>query len=122
MCIRDSNLPWELQDLALGYTYTEISAELLKIWQLPEKIIIPIRHFNQAQSNQINKDVKVLNLASRLALLDSHEDEFDYDNVIDQSLCKSLGLSKDDIDQVAEIAAADAVDILTVMNPKLFSR
>ena len=117
-----NNLPWDLQELALGFTYTEISAELLKIWQLPEKIIIPIRHFNQAQSNQINKDVKVLNLASRLALLDSHVDKFDYDAVIDQSLCKSLGLSKDDINQAADIAAEDAIGILTVMNPKLFSR
>lgn len=116
------NLPWALQELALGFTYTDISAELLKIWQLPEKIIIPIRHFNQAQSNQINKDVKVLNLASRLALLDSHEGEFDYDAVIDESLCESLKLSKEDIEQVTEIAANDAIGILTVMNPKLFSR
>ncbi|OUR59900.1 HDOD domain-containing protein [Colwellia sp. 39_35_sub15_T18] len=116
------NLPWALQELALGYTYTDISAELLKIWQLPEKIILPIRHFNQAQSEQINKDVKVLNLASRLALLDSHEGEFDYDEVIDEFLCQSLKLSKEDIDQVAEISANDATGILTVMNPKLFSR
>jgi len=116
------NLPWALQELALGFTYTDVSAELLKIWQLPEKIIIPIRHFNQAQSNQINKDVKVLNLASRLALLDSHEDEFDYDEIIDESLCQSLKLSKDDIKQVTEIAENDAVGILTLMNPKLFSR
>jgi len=116
------NSPWMLQELALGFTYTDISAELLKIWQLPEKIIIPIRHFNQAQSNQINKDVKVLNLASRLALIDSHSDLFDYDEVIDESLCESLKLSKEDIEQVTEIAANDAEDILTVMNPKLFSR
>jgi HD-like signal output (HDOD) protein len=116
------NLPWELQELALGFTYTDISAELLKIWQLPEKIIIPIRHFKQAKSNQINKDVKILNLASSLALLDSHASEFDYDALIDQSLCKSLGLNKDDLDQVAETAAEDAIDILTVINPKLFSR
>ena len=117
-----NNLPWALQELALGFTYTDISAELLKIWQLPEKIIIPIRHFNQAQSNQINQDVKVLNLASRLALLDSHGDEFEYDEVIDESLCKSLKLTQDDIAQVTEIAADDAINILTVMNPKLFSR
>lgn len=116
------NLPWDLQELALGFTYTEISAELLKIWQLPEKIIIPIRHFNQAQSNQINKDVKVLNLASRLALLDSHSDLFEYDEVIDASLCESLKLTKDDILQVVEIAAKDAESILTLMNPKLFSK
>lgn len=116
------NLPWDLQELALGFTYTEISAELLKIWQLPEKIIIPIRHFNQAQSNQINKDVKVLNLASRLALLDSHSDLFEYDEVIDASLCESLKLTNDDISQVVEIAAKDAESILTLMNPKLFSK
>ena len=116
------NLPWALQKLVLGFTYADISAELLKIWQLPEKIIIPIRHFNQAQSHQINQDVKVLNLASRLALLDSHGDEFEYDEVIDESLCNSLQLNKEDIEQVTEIAADDAVDILTVMNPKMFSR
>lgn len=116
------NLPWALQEVALGFTYTDISAELLKIWQLPEKIIIPIRHFNQAQSNQINQDVKVLNLASRLALLDSHSDEFDYDELIDESLCKSVKLTREDIEQVTEIAADDATGILTVMNPKLFSR
>ena len=115
------NLPWDLQDLALGFTYTDVSAELLKIWQLPEKIIIPIRHFNQAQSNQINKDVKVLNLASRLALLDSHGDAFDYDELIDDSLCQSLKLSPKDIEQVTDIAAEDASGILSVMNPKLFS-
>jgi len=116
------HLPWDLQKSALSFSYTDISAELLKIWQLPEKIIIPIRHFNQAKSNQINKDVKILNLASRLALLDSHPEEFDYYTVIDQSLCENLGLNKDDLDQVAEISAADAIDILTVINPKLFSR
>ncbi|MCW8833036.1 MAG: HDOD domain-containing protein [Colwellia sp.] len=116
------NLPWDLQELALGFTYTDISAELLKIWQLPEKIIIPIRHFNQAESHQINNDVKVLNLASRLALLDSHSEEFEYDEVIDESLCQSLKLSKEDIEQATEIAAKDAIGILTVMNPKLFTR
>ncbi len=118
----DENLPWSLQESALGYTYTDISAELLKIWQIPEKIIIPIRHFNQAQSNQINNDVKVLNLASRLALLDSHEENFEYDEIIDESLCQSLKLTKEDIEQVIEISADDAIAILTVMNPKLFSK
>jgi len=116
------NLPWELQELALGFTYSDISADLLKIWQLPEKIIMPIRHYNQAKSNQINQDVKVLNLASSLTLLDSHGDEFDYDELIDDSLCQSLQLSREDIEQVIEIAAGDVVGILTLMNPKLFSR
>jgi HD-like signal output (HDOD) protein len=30
-------LPWQLQQEVLGFSYAEVSAELLKIWQLPEK-------------------------------------------------------------------------------------
>ena len=66
--------------------------------------------------------MKILNLASRLALIDSHEDEFEYEQIIDESLCKSVKLSRVDIEQVTEIAANDAAGILSVMNPKLFSR
>ena len=115
-------LPWQLQELALGFTYTDVSADLLKIWQLPEKIILPIRHFNAAASIEINQDVKILNLASRLALIDSHSSEFSYDDVIDQSLCQSLGLSAEDLSQAAEFAESEATSILSIMNPKLFSK
>ena len=53
------SLPWPLQQQVLGFTYTEVSAELLKIWQLPEKIILPIRHYNNAQNIQIDQDFGV---------------------------------------------------------------
>lgn len=115
-------LPWQRQKEILGYTYTDISADLLKIWQLPEKIILPIRHFNEASNIDINKDIKILNLASRLALLDSHSDEYKYDDVIDDSFLKPLGLTPDDIARAAEFAEKEADSILTLMNPKLFSK
>jgi HD-like signal output (HDOD) protein len=117
-----SQLPWQLQEDTLGFTYTEVSADLLKIWQIPEKIILPIRHFNAASSIEINKDVKILNLASRLALIDSHREEFLYEEVIDESLCRPLGLSSEDIMQAADFAGKEATSILSIMNPKLFSR
>jgi len=113
-------LPWKLQQQVLGYTYTDISAELLKIWQLPEKIILPIRHFNQAKDIQINKDVKVLYLASRLALIDSNPEEFSYDEHIDENLCKELGLTKGDLDEAAEFACEEAKNILLIMNANFY--
>lgn len=112
--------PWKLQQQVLGYTYTDISAELLKIWQLPEKIILPIRHFNQAKDIQINKDVKVLYLASRLALIDSNPDEFSHDEHIDESLYKELGLTKNDLDEAAEFASEEAKNILSIMNANFY--
>ena len=116
------DLPWQRQQQVLGFTYTDISADLLKIWQLPEKIIMPIRFFNQAQDIQINKDVKVLYLASRLALIDSNSDEFTNEALIDNDLCDALGLSSDDLTQVNEVACEEAGSILALMNPKLFSQ
>lgn len=116
------HLPWQLQELALGFTYTDISADLLKIWQIPEKIILPIRHFNEAQNIQLNKDVKILQLASRLALLDSHPEAFSFEGLIDERLSQDLKLSVTDLTQAAEFAAIEASNILAMMNPKLFSK
>ena len=115
-------LPWDIQKEYLNFTYTDISAELLKIWQIPEKIILPIRHYNESSSNQINKDVKVLYLASRLALVDSHPEEFVYDETIDESLCKSLNISADDLIDAASFASQEAENILNIMNVNLFTR
>ncbi|WP_440874729.1 HDOD domain-containing protein [Thalassotalea sp. PLHSN55] len=115
-------LPWDLQQQELGFTYTDISAELLSIWQIPEKIILPIRHYNQAKTIQINKDIKVLYLASRLALVDSHPDEFSYDQAVDEQLCNSLNISTDDLNEAAEFASAEAQNILSIMNSGLYSK
>lgn len=115
-------LPWALQKNVLGFTYTGVSAELLKIWQIPEKIILPIRHYNEANSIQINKDVKILYLASRLALVDSHPDEFIYDETVDESICQSLKISSDDLTDAASFASKEAENILNIMNVKFFTR
>lgn len=115
-------LPWDLQKECLDFTYTDVSAELLKIWQIPEKIILPIRHYNEASKNDINKDVKVLYLASRLALVDSHPEAFIYDETIDESLCKSLKISADDLVDAASFASQEAENILNIMNVNFFTR
>ena len=88
-------LPWALQKKLLGYTYTDITAETLALWKIPEKIILPIRHFNEAEQIQLNQDVKILNLASRLALIDSHPDEDGYEALISDRLCNALKISRE---------------------------
>lgn len=119
---KKEQLPWALQKSVLGFTYTDISADLLKIWQIPEKIILPIRHFNAASAIDINKDIKILNIASRLALIDSNPEEFIYEEIIDDSLLTAIDLSAGDLAHAADFAEKEASSILTLMNPKLFSK
>jgi len=57
-----------------------------------------------------------------LALIDSDNNEFSFEDVIDESLCRPLGLSVDDLEQAADFAEKEATSILSIMNPKLFSR
>lgn len=113
-------LPWQLQQKVLGFTYTEVSAELLKIWQIPEKIILPIRHYNNAQNIDINKDVKVMYLASRLALVECHPEIFDYDDNVDAALCQSLNFTSGDLEAAANFATIETDNILNIMNAKFY--
>jgi len=115
-----ARLPWQVQAHLLGFTYTDVSAELLKIWQIPERVILPIRHFNEAQSIQINKDVHVLYLASRLALIDSYPERFTHDDLVDGALFKKLSISEDDLEQAREFASTEAQSILAIMNANMF--
>lgn len=117
-----NDLPWQRQHRALGFTYTDVSAELLKQWQIPEKIILPIRHFNQALDIQINKDVKVMYLASRLALVDSHPDLFNYEDIVDQGLCQALDISFEKLIEAAEFAHDEVDGILSIMGAKFFDK
>ena len=114
------HLPWQVQKHLLGFTYTDISAELLKIWQLPERVILPIRHFNEAKSIQINKDVHVLYLATRLALIDIYPERFTYDSLIDEAFFKKLSITPSDLQQAQEFAHTEAQSILTIMNAGMF--
>lgn len=114
------HLPWALQKHFLDYTYTDITAELLAIWEIPEKVILPIKHYNQARSIQINKDVKILYLASRLALIDSHPEFYSMQDLIEDELCQNLHISENDLLAAAEFAGKEAENILTVMNANFY--
>lgn len=113
-------LPWQLQQQLFGFTYTDVSAQVLKVWQLPEKIILPIQHFNQAGDIQINKDVKILNLASRLALIDSFPEVYQFEQLVDAKVFRQLDITEGEVIQALEIAQDEAQEILTLMNAKMF--
>jgi HD-like signal output (HDOD) protein len=115
--------PLAEQKNIMGFTYTDISAELLSIWQLPEKIIMPIRESFKvkAKVEDINKDAGVMSLASCLAVEDSFPDLLLTDKKQQASRCASLGITADDLALAKVFANQDAESILKIMNADFYS-
>lgn len=114
------HLPWAVQNKVFDFIYADVTADLLHLWQIPEKVIIPIRHFNRAHEIQINKDVKVLYLASRLSLCHCYPEHYEPKDLIDLKMTKDLNITEDDLTQCIDFADAETQNILTLMNANMF--
>lgn len=109
-------LPWDKQQSTVGFHYADLTAKLLKTWCIPEKIILPIEHFNQAKNIQLNKDIKILHIASRLALVDSHPDLYNQDELLCEDMCRAIDILPKDLNIAYEYAAKETQGIITLIS------
>ncbi|MFT5756670.1 MAG: HD-like signal output (HDOD) protein [Alteromonadaceae bacterium] len=110
--------PWQRQQDVFGFTYADCGAALLKLWQLPESLIIPIREYHHAYGHETNKKAKLLYVASRLALLNSHPGMYSKHTFLGQHLMKDLGLTFEDIDDAVNFCNLEGLSILTALKLK----
>lgn len=110
--------PWQRQQDVFGFTYADCSAELLTLWQLPEKLIKPIREFHQAYSEERDPAASLLYVASRLALLNSHPGMYVKKNFIGQHILKDLDISMAELDEATNFCNIEGLSILTALKLK----
>ncbi|NQZ81717.1 MAG: HDOD domain-containing protein [Colwellia sp.] len=110
--------PWQRQQDVFGFTYADCGAELLTLWQLPESLITPIKEYHSAYGQETNKVAKLLYVASRLALLNSHPGMYSKQTFLGQHLMEDLGLSVDDIEQAVNFCNLEGLSILTALKLK----
>ncbi len=113
--------PWLKQQELLGFSYADCTVELLKHWQLPERIIQPLKQLNQPEYSPANKISLILHLASCLALSEANPEVFQLHDLVDQQILEVLGLSKDDLRDASSFAFLEGMSILSLLNPALFS-
>jgi HD-like signal output (HDOD) protein len=112
----ETTMPWDFQKKHLGFSYNQLSAELLKSWDLPKKIILPIFHQHKAGDISINQDVKILDLAAKLALIDSHRHLYSVESTVSDSLLSDLSLNETSLASVIEFADLETESIIKVMS------
>ena len=113
--------PWTKQQALLGFSYVDCTVELLKHWQLPERIIQPLKQLNQPEYSAANKVSLILHLSSCLALSEANPDVFQLHDLVDKQIMEVLGLSKDDLHDASSFAFLEGMSILSLLNPALFS-
>lgn len=112
-------LPWQLQQRVLGFTYANCGAELLHLWQLPDSIVEPVALQHSHNFNQKNKAQLILHLATRLALANQHPEIYSTRQLVDPFVLELLELSQPDIIRAIDFCNTEGLFILSVLNPRI---
>lgn len=108
-------LPWVAQEKIMGFTYADITHSLLHEWSLPYQITMPIKHFSQAPNLDINQDVKVLYLASRITVSEFNKGTFPFSAILDETVFTQIGLCASDIQEITTLAREQTGDIVAIL-------
>ena len=113
-----SNLPWQVQKKELGFTYADVTAELLKLWQLPVSISSPIAGQDDDKDFfALPTETQLLYLAKRIML-----QEFVYPNehitqLIDKDILDTKGIDSAIVQEAHAYSDMEKLAILSVLNP-----
>lgn len=111
--------PWQKQQELLGFTYVDCSIELLRLWQLPERICQSLVQLDQPNLSGIDKTPLLLHLSRSLALSAANKDQYQLFDFIDPQSLPVLGLNKTDLDDATSYAFLEGMAILNLLNPAL---
>ncbi len=108
--------PWDRQRHAFGFTFSDCSAELLTLWNIPESIVDPIRNYTRAYNEELDEKSSLLFVTSRLALINSHPGMYSKKTFLGQHLLDDLKISADDIEQALEFCNVEGMAIMSALN------
>jgi HD-like signal output (HDOD) protein len=109
--------PWQRQRDVFGFTFSDCSVELLKLWQLPDNIIEPISDYNQCFVDELSLPSTLLYVASRLAICNSHPGMYKKERLIGQHVLNDLGLTSGDLNDAINYCEVEGMQIMSLLNP-----
>ncbi len=114
--MKKGETPWQRQQQAFGFTFADVSVELLRQWQLPELIIMPIAEYNLGYTEELDTGTALLYVASRLAVCNSHPGLYQKERLIGQHVMSELELTSEDLNEAIDYCNAEGMQIMSVLN------
>ncbi|MBA6336849.1 HDOD domain-containing protein [Colwellia sp. BRX8-7] len=115
--INSDELPWTKQLQILGFSYADISAELLKQWQLPYSLIEPIRYQDEEEFQHSTDETKLLYIAKRVMTLNHQCKSHCQADVISDEKLDALSVQQELLRDASDFCDMERLSILAVLNP-----
>jgi HD-like signal output (HDOD) protein len=115
--INSDELPWTKQNEILGFTYAEVSAQLLKQWQLPFSLIEPIAQQDEDEFEYSTDETKLLYIAKRVMTLNHQCKSHVQSAVITDEKLESLSVQQELLRDASDFCDIERLSILAVLNP-----
>lgn len=115
-----SQSPAVLQQNLLGFTYADLSAALIKQWNIPESIYMPIARIHDTDINALNQFDWVLKLAYSLSLDNIHADVYPSYHHVNKEVVSKLELDKDALEDALDITNLQCLSVIQLFNPSAF--
>lgn len=117
--------PAELQKGVLGFTYTALSAEVIKKWDIPSSIYHPISTIDkplpsEAPADSIPLDEQILQLCYVLALDNVNSEIYPSYNNLPPQLHENLSLTREDLEDALDITNLQCISVISLFNPNAF--
>ncbi|WP_158966862.1 HDOD domain-containing protein [Paraglaciecola sp. L3A3] len=113
--------PLAMQKKYLGFSYSAISAELLKQWGIPQDISDIISHIHVSERPAETKEQKIIQLSYILALNNVYGDYYSKYDDITPDMYESLGLELESVDNALDFSNLQLMSALALFSPSSFS-
>ncbi|MGJ8682611.1 HDOD domain-containing protein [Paraglaciecola sp.] len=119
--LSSSTRPVELQKQYLGFSYSDISAELLKLWGIPADIskIVSSTHVTEKQAT--TPEEKILQLSYVLALNNVYGDFYAKHDGITPDMYEALDLEIECVDNALDFSNLQLMSAMALFSPSSFA-
>ena len=118
--INKNTTPRVMQQTLCGFTYAQLSAEIMKIWGLPTPLIDLVGNAHHKLFAAEQPDIKILQLAYILALDNVNQDVYDSYANLQPFLHESLNMEHEDMEDALDITNLQCINIISLFNPSAF--
>lgn len=112
--------PAELQLATLGFTYTALSAKLIKMWGIPASIYAPIENIHEDETPATCIEEQILQLSYVLALDNVNPDIYPSYNNLKPHQHSVLSLEHEDLEDALDITNLQCISVISLFNPSAF--